>query len=221
MPRDYAKSSRPRARRRPAPKKQSNKLWLVAVALTALFVAGLVFLKQENIRLSGQRPLLTTTQPHSAAVHTNATTATTTATSPRFDFYTMLPKVHVTTNQEQQREQEQQLAATTATPVTSGTNNASSTSSATPSSNSQIASPPTPVTASYILQLGVFKEYAAADELKAQVVLLGFEANVKAIKQNSLYRVWIGPFKTRMEAKAQQKGLTANQIKSALVKETA
>lgn len=73
----------------------------------------------------------------------------------------------------------------------------------------------------YMLQLGVFSSYAAADELKAHAMLLGVETSISSFKkeENTLYRVWMGPYKTKAEVQQQQHKLRATQLKSVIVKQ--
>lgn len=75
-------------------------------------------------------------------------------------------------------------------------------------------------TSHYIVQLGVFKNYNDADQLKAQLVLQGYEVVIKSFKkQNTLYRVYMGPYPNLAAAKKQQHLLEQNQIKSKIAKE--
>jgi|GEM_PF-4155179 len=76
-------------------------------------------------------------------------------------------------------------------------------------------------TAHYIVQLGVFKNYSDADQLKAKIVLQGFEVSVKSFKKQSttLYRVYMGSYPSLAAAKKQQLLLEENQIKSKIARE--
>ncbi len=71
----------------------------------------------------------------------------------------------------------------------------------------------------YAVQVGEFKGYAAADELKAKVVLQGYETTITPVKKSNvvLYKVWLGPYTTREQALQQQKDLAATQIKSVII----
>ncbi len=72
----------------------------------------------------------------------------------------------------------------------------------------------------YIVQLGTFKNYNDADQLKAQLVLQGFAVVIKNYKKENttLYRVLMGPYPSMTAAKKQQQLLAGNQIKSRIVK---
>lgn len=280
MPRDYAKSSRQRSRRRaPARNESGNgKLWLVALLLMGLFAAGLFYLKQQKEHLTSIQAAAEAAQ---TAADAHKPPAKKTAVQPRFDFYTMLPKAQVqapsepdqetanaapppTTTQAPQQTSANNPVAVAASPQSVATAapavvastpqpraNPATTepqseetvvaptpqihanpAASTPSSQVVITPPPTTeaikpapstlaTTPQFILQLGIFKEYASADELKAQAVLQGFDVNITPFKHDSttLYRVWVGPYKTHLDAKQQQKNLLQNQINSTLMKD--
>jgi len=73
----------------------------------------------------------------------------------------------------------------------------------------------------YVLQLGVFKNRTAADQLRAKAIMQGFDTNVKSFKKgdNTFYSVWMGPYKTKAEAQQQQSSLATSQIKSQITKQ--
>lgn len=92
-------------------------------------------------------------------------------------------------------------------------------------SNTQINSSPTStqeVTANYYLHLGTFTNLAAADELKAQLILQGFEANIETIKistqKNSTYKVTLGPFASQSIAVVKKSQLDVAGFKNILIK---
>lgn len=72
----------------------------------------------------------------------------------------------------------------------------------------------------YVLQVASVKQYTAADRLKAELTLLGFNVAIQASKvgKTTWNRVNVGPFKTIGDASAAQKQLRQNNIDSMLVK---
>lgn len=55
----------------------------------------------------------------------------------------------------------------------------------------------------YYLQLGAFRERAAAEELRGQVAFAGLQAEIREASLASgekLFRVWLGPYKTERDA---------------------
>ena len=178
----------------------------MAVLLTGLFVGGLFYLKQHSgpapktedttIAKTKETPKKSAAAAHQQ--HNNASNSSSTTTQQNFDFYTILPK--------------NQMA-----PQQTNSNNATSTQTSS-KNKANLSTTGLPTKAAYILQIGEFKGYASADELKAQVVLQGYEVNITSTNKNGapLYYVWLGPYQTREQALQQQKNLLSNQIKSVL-----
>lgn len=72
----------------------------------------------------------------------------------------------------------------------------------------------------YVLQVGIFNQYADADKLKAQLVLLGFDVKSATYSKNgkSFTRVWLGPYHTQDEAASVNDQLRENNISAKLLK---
>ena len=66
----------------------------------------------------------------------------------------------------------------------------------------------------YILQVGSFKKNSAADQVKARLALLGFEAYIEpgVINGEGVYRVRIGPYSNISKLKSVRKRLLANNL---------
>ena len=114
---------------------------------------------------------------------------------PRYDFFTVLPEMEVVVP-------EQEL-----------------------SRKADKAGPPTDVAGddvgdSYILQAGSFRNASDAEQLKAQLALLGSVASVQEVTVNgqTWHRVRIGPFKGAREANEMRRMLAANQIETLVMK---
>jgi len=75
-------------------------------------------------------------------------------------------------------------------------------------------------TQEYELEVAVTKDFAAADSLKAELILLGFTVSVTPIYKNGTqkYCVSIGPYETKESAIADQQKLNQNKIRSSLKK---
>ena len=71
----------------------------------------------------------------------------------------------------------------------------------------------------YIIQAGSFGRSQEADQLKAQLILSGFDVTVKEFTSNgkTYYRVLLGPYVDNTSAKDVQKQLAAQNIKSLVV----
>ena len=67
----------------------------------------------------------------------------------------------------------------------------------------------------FILQVGSFKTTEAADQIKAELALLGIEADVQRVVingQDVVHRVRIGPFKSRQTFEDTRQRLIANDL---------
>lgn len=72
----------------------------------------------------------------------------------------------------------------------------------------------------YFLQAGAFASAADADEMKARLALLGFEAKTLAMQENGgvLYKSRIGPYRSLDELNRARARLTQGGIETMLVK---
>jgi cell division septation protein DedD len=81
--------------------------------------------------------------------------------------------------------------------------------------------PPKPAASTvYALQLGIFKNYAEADRLKAALTMSGLEVYIQPYTRNAqVYnRVIMGPYPSKAAASEQRTALQKNKISSVLVK---
>ena len=73
----------------------------------------------------------------------------------------------------------------------------------------------------YILQVGSFEQYEAADEMKAHLALLGIKADIQRVVINGRevrYRVRVGPYKDQEKLGEARKLLLANNMDFVLLK---
>ncbi|MBT8419730.1 MAG: SPOR domain-containing protein [Gammaproteobacteria bacterium] len=189
-------------------------LWFIAGLTIGLFIAVLTYLSgQYSVRDSEQRagvpPKAQSTQsadsqekprpPSELAESTESaelTEADQKKTKPKFEFYTILPEREIRVPEHELRSQEQ-------APKKAG----ASTSVAT--------------AGSYILQVGSFRYLGDADQLKAGLVLNGFDVEIQTVPTDSddtWYRVRLGPYQDlgavhRMRAKLQRSGFSPLVLK--------
>lgn len=73
---------------------------------------------------------------------------------------------------------------------------------------------------SYFLQAGAFGNAADADEMKARLALLGFEAKILAAQEGEaqLHKVRIGPYKSLDELNSARARLTQGGVETMLVR---
>lgn len=81
--------------------------------------------------------------------------------------------------------------------------------------------PPSVAATHYFLQAGSFRKQADADRVRAQVILLGQSARVEsgAVKDETWYRVMVGPYSDRAQVSAAQKQLSANGFSNVLLQQ--
>lgn len=116
---------------------------------------------------------------------------------PRFEFYKILPEMEVVVPEEEARKLESPAASTPATAAT-----------------------PTPAER-YLLQVASFQRHEDADRLKAQLALLGVEANIQTVEikgGQTWHRVRVGPFSNNRELSSVRERLQANGIQAVLLK---
>jgi cell division protein FtsN len=73
----------------------------------------------------------------------------------------------------------------------------------------------------YILQVGSFKQFDAADQVKAQLALLGISADIQRVVingQDTRYRVRIGPFNDQSSLNVERRRLQENNLEFMLLK---
>lgn len=185
MPRDYAKKP---ARRKPSRPAIPGWVWLVSGLTVGLFVAFLVYLdKQPDSKLDLPAAVQQTRQrlhlDDTRDVHKDTAKAPPApaksgdeASTPRFQFYSILPELEVAVpDDELKREERQQEQRASTRKGPSG---------------------PLPDGTQYILQAGSFKQFKEADGFKARLALLGVQASIETVDINGTkwHRVRVGPF---------------------------
>ncbi|MBL8510263.1 MAG: SPOR domain-containing protein [Betaproteobacteria bacterium] len=162
--------------------------------------------------------------------------ATTGNEKPRFEFYQLLPGEKEAANNgkktaeaaskpgaESKREAvpakaaEAAAAPTTPTTPTKGAAAPSPAAKESPKEPAKTASKET-----YYLQVGAFQNESDADNLKAKIAFVGFEASVRPVNlpdKGTLYRVRLGPYNNademnRVKASLAQGGVSASVVKA-------
>lgn len=132
---------------------------------------------------------------------------------PRFDFFTVLPEMEVVVpEQELQRK-----AQSKPEPVAATKPQDSATSADTSSNNAPVAAVSDD---RYILQVGSFNSSAEAEQMKAQLALIGFSASVQTVTVNgqSWHRIRVGPFAGAREAENMRRMLVDNNFQPLVMK---
>lgn len=185
------------ANRRQTKKKTSSGIpawfWLLGGILIGLGTAVALMLKGCLPELKQHMPSIDSTPPgatESALVEEGK--AADKPKKPRYDFFTVLPEMEVVVPK-------QELSRKAEPAIDSDTVN---------------------VQESYILQVGSFRNAADAEQMKAQLALLGTMATVQTVTVNSQtwHRVRIGPFKGARKADEMRRMLSDNQIDTLVMK---
>lgn len=132
---------------------------------------------------------------------------------PRYDFFTVLPEMEVVVpEQELQRK-----AASIVAPAASVSNN-----DMVPSTSSTASTDPKTAAGvdRYVLQVGSFQNSSEAEQMKAQLAMLGFTASVQTVTVDgkSWHRIRVGPFEGARQADEMRRMLVDNQYQPLVMK---
>jgi cell division septation protein DedD len=188
VPRDYKHRAQKKAARKPLP----GWLWLITGLLLGGFISGLFWLRGQSTDVGGEWVGAKPDRPPQGESKPARRAEVPPPPKPRFDFYTMLPKMEVVVPDDELDHE----------PV------------ATPSG---AASAP----GTYLVQLGSFRKTQDADRLKAQLALLGFEAKVVSARisaQDTRYRVRSGPYLGKPALNKARKRLADNGFNGIVIR---
>ncbi len=166
----------------------SGTVWLLVGVILALFIFGLMYLASHKTH---HVPPAKAAKPQlKRSTATKSKPASSTQATQQFDFYTLLPEMQV--------DNEQPSTQVNAAPVVKTKANL--------------------IMQSYVLQAGAFKRYADADKVRAQLILQGFNVQIKQVEVKGVtwQRITLGPFKSLAEARQAQDKLSKNGMKSLL-----
>lgn len=128
--------------------------------------------------------------------------------SQQFEFYTLLPGMEVPLPEPDERTKTQSVAKPKPIePVTK------------PKSIVPVKTEPKSAKINYIVQAGLFRSLRKADELKARLILQGFNTHIQKIgaPDGAWFRVTLGPFNSETTALKQKKRLETQKVHSILV----
>jgi cell division protein FtsN len=181
----------------------------VGLMLLVLFKDWAPLLRKKN--LPQPNPAATAPQASEPAV---ADTSKKEAPKKSYDFYKVLeanevviPDAELT---EKARAEQQARSAANATPGTA------------PPAPTPGVAPPTASSGRYILQAGSYPDAKGADEIKAKLALLGFQAQVQPVTVNgrAWHRVRLGPYASASDLESAKRSLSENGINAIALKET-
>ncbi|CDF97287.1 SPOR domain-containing protein [Pseudomonas corrugata] len=145
---------------------------------------------------------------------------------PKYDFYTLLPESEVIVPPDAVPEKTLPTPQVPATPVTPAEAAKIDTARA-QAALAGITPPPAPPVqkaapvTKFFLQAGSFRKEADADKVRAQIILQGQSVSVESgtVKDETWYRVMVGPFSNREELTKAQKQLASSGFSNLLLQQ--
>ncbi len=182
-------------KKKPAePKKNrfSNMLSFLTGLSIGLFAAVIVYFYQNNTTIESNNTLLVA-EPTTNEVINNKDESIAQLPEPQFDFYKILPNKEVNISEWESVEEED-----------------------VPAGDKKNQEP-----VMFVLQVGSFKQYESADEIKAKLALMGVTADIQRVVingQDVRHRVRVGPYKNTDKLQQARDRLLANDLDFMLLK---
>ncbi len=191
MSRDY-KNIKPK-KPEPLAQRFSNALSFLTGLALGLFFAIIVYFHEHSATLEKTNPLLVNESvPDKEIIAGNENKDSASLPEPKFDFYKILPSKEINISEWESVEED--------SPV-------------------KLEKEDEPVM--FVLQVGSFKEFSAADEIKAKLAMMGVTADIQRVVingQDVRHRVRIGPYKNNEKLKHDRDTLLANDLDFMLLK---
>ncbi|MCY1437714.1 Cell division protein FtsN [compost metagenome] len=222
------------AKKKPAPKRGASRyqapgkqpipgwLWLAIGLSEGAFVVFLMKLEPGNGEVKRTKP---EQQKAEKVAEANKTAPSPQQpVKPKYDFYTLLPESEVIVPPEAVPEKTPPVPAQP--PVTPAEAAKIDTARAQAALMGQTPPPAPPVikpaaTTQFFLQAGSFRKQADADKVRAQIILLGQAVKVESgtVKEETWYRVLVGPFSNREQLTVAQKQLAGSGFSNLLLQQ--
>ncbi|MBD8496441.1 SPOR domain-containing protein [Pseudomonas syringae] len=150
---------------------------------------------------------------------------------PKYDFYTLLPESEVIVPKEAVPEKTPPAPAVTPVAPVTAEQAAKIDTARAQAALSGLTPPPAPAVATaqpkpapvtqFFLQAGSFRKQADAEKVRAQIILLGQTATVESgtVKEETWYRVLVGPFSNRDQLTIAQKQLAGGGFSNLLLQQ--
>ena len=181
-------------KKKPAPltERFSNALSFITGLSLGIFIAVIVYFHEHNATIKVTNPLLDPAQAVAPDNVDDSSEEIAQLPEPKFDFYQILPNKEVSISEWESTEEDDVVKNNTEDqPVM------------------------------FVLQVGSFKQFGAADEIKAKLALMGVTADIQRVVingQDVRHRVRIGPYKNTNKLQQAKDRLLANDLDFMLLK---
>ncbi|HKS14835.1 MAG TPA: SPOR domain-containing protein [Pseudomonas sp.] len=224
------------AKKKPAPKRGASRhqapakapipgwVWLAVGLSVGAFIVFLMKLEPGGADIQRSRPEQQKAEKIAEANKTAPSPQQ--PVKPKYDFYTLLPESEVIVPPEAVPEKTPPVPAQPVTPVTPAEAAKIDTARAQAALSGETPPPAPPVikpaaTTQFFLQAGSFRKQADADKVRAQIILLGQAVKVESgtVKDETWYRVLVGPFSNREQLTVAQKQLAGSGFSNLLLQQ--
>jgi cell division protein FtsN len=212
------------ASRYKAPAKQPvpGWIWLACGLAVGVFVMLLM-----NLQPGGDAIKRNKAETARASSQAKPKPATQEPVKPKYDFYTLLPESEVIVPAETLPPSAPAQPAVTpaeAAKIDAARALAALNGETPPPAPPVAPAPPTaqaPLSSQFFLQAGSFRRKDDAESLRAQIILLGQDVRVESgrVREETWYRVLVGPFANREQLAVSQKALSANGFSNLLLQQ--
>lgn len=212
------------ASRYKAPAKQPvpGWIWLACGLAVGVFVMLLM-----NLQPGGDAIKRNKAETARASSQAKPKPATQQPVKPKYDFYTLLPESEVIVPTETLSPPAPAQPAVTpaeAAKIDAARALAALNGETPPPAPPVAPAPPTaqaPLSSQFFLQAGSFRRKDDAESLRAQIILLGQDVRVESgrVREETWYRVLVGPFANREQLAVSQKALSANGFSNLLLQQ--
>jgi SPOR domain len=181
-------------KKKPVPLAQrfSGALSFLTGLAIGLFIAIIVYFHEHSASIVNNNPLLANSPTiDKDIISDNKNDAIAQLPEPQFDFYKILPNKEVNISEWESVEEEDASSQKEEQPVM------------------------------FVLQVGSFKKFGAADEIKAKLAMMGVTADIQRVVingQDVRHRVRIGPYKNTNKLQQARDRLLANDLDFMLLK---